>query len=1077
MDKDDLYVVGIGASAGGLEAIEKFFNNMPQDPGMAFVIIQHLSPDYKSLMDEILSKHTNLEIIQAKDNIEVEANKIYLLPPKNNLKLFHGKLYLTPHKGQRSLNLPIDIFFRSLAEDKKEKGIAVILSGTGSDGTRGIRHIKELGGMVIVQDQNTAQFDGMPRSAIIAGMVDFILAPEEMGETLVKYIKNPIFSQTSSKIIDDQEPFQKIFEMLKRYSGVDFSFYKKSTVVRRIEQRMGINQLSSIEDYLEFLYDSTNEINILYKQLLIGVTRFFRDKEAYEIVRKKVIPELVKSKAEKEALRIWVAGCSTGEEAYSMALLFQDFFETNGYEQDYKIFATDIDKDAIEFAGQGIYPESIAEDVPEEYLKKYFKNTGGFFQVNRDIRERLVFAPHNLIQNPPFNNMDFISCRNLLIYLQPMLQKKVFSFFSYSLKKYGFLFLGSSETIGEMDNYYKTFSNRWKIYQLTNTDIKHSNFSHSFSLTRVSSSKLNRNLSAKNSFSTTDDYTVIQDYILQRFVNPCVVVDESYNIIMTCGDAKKYLELPTGRIQINALKLFRKELSIPIGIALHKVVKSEKEVFYPGISLERESETEFLDLSVFMKKVKDRRYLIIVLKQRDVKKREESDIRQDTDEFFDDKDQRIKDLEQELQYTKENLQATIEELETSNEELQAANEELLSSNEELQSTNEELQSVNEELITVNSEYQAKIQELTDLNNDMENLLKNTDIGTIFLDLNLRIRKYTPAVSDIINIMDQDIGRPISHISHNLKGANIYEDAKDVLMSLKPKSAEVENKYGRKFFKRIRPYITVDNQVKGIVITFLDITDMKAASKEISKFSHAIDQSPVMICLFDSNGRIDYANPQFLEKTGYQLEEVMGKGIDYFRPAEEKWYQEYEKIKKVIKRGEKYSQEIKICGKKSCIWEMASISKVYYPGGDDFFYLKISEDITDAKLKRKAIEEEYQFLKLISEDNPNALFFLNPAGNITYANKKAEEIMKLSREEIISRSYDSSKWEVKTQEDKPLESEELPFSMVMRTKKPVFNYTHTIVDGLGEKLAVRVNAAPQFGENNEISGVVVSLEKC
>ena len=1076
MDKEDLYVVGIGASAGGLDAIEKFFNNMPNNPGMAFVVIQHLSPDYKSLMDEILAKHTDMEIVQAKDNLQVEENKIYLLPPKNNLKLFHGKLYLTPHQGQRSLNLPIDIFFRSLAEDKKEKGIAVILSGTGSDGTRGIRHIKELGGMVIVQDQNTAQFDGMPRSAIIAGMVDFILAPEQMGEALVKYIKNPIFSQTNKKIIDDQEPFQKIFEMLKRYSGVDFSYYKKSTVYRRIEQRMGINQLSSIEDYLEFLYDNANEVNILYKQLLIGVTRFFRDKEAYDIIQKKVIPEMLKSHNEKEPLRLWVAGCSTGEEAYSLAFLLQDYFQTMGYDQDFKIFATDIDKDAIEFASQGIYPESIAEDVPSQYLNKYFRNTGGFFQVNRDIREKLVFAPHNLIQNPPFNNMDFISCRNLLIYLQTMLQKKIFSFFSYSLKKYGFLFLGSSETIGEMDQYYKTISNRWKIYQLTNTDVKHSTFPNSFGLTRLSA-KSSRNLIGGKSFSSTaDDYSTLQDYILMHFVNPCVIVDESFNIVMTCGEAKRYLELPTGRIQINALKLFRRELSVPIGIALHKVSKNEKEVFYPLISLERESETEFLDLSVFMKKVKDRKYMIILLKQRDVKKREENDLKQDADEFFDDKDQRIKDLEQELQYTKENLQATIEELETSNEELQAANEELLSSNEELQSTNEELQSVNEELITVNSEYQAKIQELTDLNNDMDNLLKNADFGTIFVDLNLRIRKFTPAVRDIINLMDHDIGRPITHITHNLIGSNIDEDTKSVLMTLKPKSAEVENKHGRKFFKRIRPYVTVDNQVKGVVITFLDITEMKAASKEISKFSYAIDQSPVMICLFNSQGKIEYANPQFLSKTGYPLDEVIGKDLDYFRPDEEPWAAEYEKIKRVINRGEKYSDEIKVCGKNTCIWEMASVSKVYYTGSNDYFFLMVSEDITNMKIKRKAVEEENQFLKVILEDNPNAIFFLDAQGRINYANKKAEQVMKLSKEEIVSRTYDSERWNITTAENQTPESEALPFSQVMRTKQPVVNFIHNVVDGNGEKIRVRINATPQFGENNQISGVIVSLEK-
>ena len=1065
MTDDKPYIVGVGASAGGLDAIEKLFNNMPDNPGMAFVVIQHLSPDYKSLMDEILSKHTQLEILQASDGMAVLADKIYLLPPKNNLKIFHNKLYLIPHKAQRTLNLPIDVFFRSLAEDCGEKSIGIILSGTGSDGTRGIRHIKEKGGMVVVQDQNTAQFDGMPRSAIIAGMVDFILPPEEMGITLVKYIKNPLLSnqKVSDKILDDKGPLQKIFELLKRYTGVDFTYYKKSTIIRRIEQRMGINQQSDLEAYLAFLYDSSTEINILYKQLLIGVTRFFRDVEAFEIIRHQVIPKLFRKN--QNELRVWIAGCSTGEEAYSLALLLQEYCDKSDTQTDFKIFATDIDKDAIEFASQGVYPESIREDVNDHYIDEYFNNSGGFYQVARKIREKMVFAPHNLIQNPPFNNMDLIVCRNLLIYLQPLLQKKVFSYFSYSLKKDGFLFLGSSESIGELDSYYKMIDTRWKIYQLINPEIKHGGFASNFSLSRLSSNKFSNSTVFAGQTNTfeNDDFTKLQEHLLDDYIKPCIIVDESYNIVMTCGDAKRYLSLPTGRLPINALKLFRRELSVPVGMALHKVKKTGKGVYYAGIGIEMDNGTEYTDLSIGIKKIKDRKYFIISLIRKDLKKSEAMNYNAEQKDFLDDKDQRIKDLEQELQFTKENLQATIEELETSNEELQAANEELLSSNEELQSTNEELQSVNEELITVNAEYQSKIQELTELNNDMDNLLKNTDIGTIFLDMDLCIRKFTPKASEIVNLMGHDIGRPITHISHNLKGENIYDDARKVLQTLNPISAEVQNKIGRTFIKRIRPYITENHQIKGIVITFVDITESKLASNEISKFTYIVDKSPVMISIMDHKGIIEYANPRFYEITGYKPEEVIGRHYAFMNDQTDASQIIYREIGHAIDQGQYYVNEIKSLGRTKAFWEMINFSKIVTDDGS-VFIIKISEDITNLRAKRASIEKEHAFLETILENNPNALFFLDISGKITYANAKAEAIMKMPREAITQLQFDADKWEIKDVNNKEIDSSQLPFALVLEKKEPIYNYIHQITDGDGKPVKVRIDArAPiRFG---------------
>ncbi len=463
----DFYIVGIGASAGGLEALEKFFGNMPADSGLAFVVVQHLSPDYKSLMAELLSKHTQMPVYEVQDGMSVEPNNIYLIPRKKTMTIFHGKLHLTD-RGQEQLNLPIDIFLRSLAEDMGERAIAIILSGTGSDGTRGIRAVKEAGGMVMAQDTSSAKFEGMPQSAIATQLVDYILSAEQMSTELVSYIQHSCISTdlgAKPAIAKDEDNLSKIYAKLRSQAGVDFTYYKQSTMVRRIERRMSINQIDRLSDYLHYLYQSPNEVQTLYKELLIGVTKFFRDTEAFEFIGEKVIPEIFKGRSRNDQVRVWVAACSTGEEAYSLAILFSEYMEKSGNYLDVKIFATDLDKAALEYAGKGVYAESIAADVSLERLKNYFIKRGDSYEVLRRVREMVIFAQQNIITDPPFSKIDLVTCRNVLIYFQSVLQKKVLSMFQFSLKQDGFLFLGTSETVGDNSDFFLSYHNKWRVYQ------------------------------------------------------------------------------------------------------------------------------------------------------------------------------------------------------------------------------------------------------------------------------------------------------------------------------------------------------------------------------------------------------------------------------------------------------------------------------------------------------------------------------------------------------------------------------------------------------------------------------------
>ncbi len=869
-----MYYVGMGASAGGLEALQLFFTNMPHKSGLAFVVVQHLSPDYKSLMVELLSKYTEMEVQRVEDGMRIQSDKVYLIPPKKNMTINEGNLYLTEKPERDHLNLPIDSFFCSLAEDQGEKAIGIILSGTGSDGTRGVRAIKEEGGTVIVQTEESAKFDGMPRSAVSTGLADFILPPNAMPDELLNFIHHPHIAEKkelNDVIISQEDTFTKIFRAINKKTNVDFSYYKPSTMVRRIERRMGIVQAHSFEEYLVFLHRNPKEVTNLFKDLLIGVTKFFRDQEAFRAIRERVIPEMFNNAEQKniKSIRVWISGCSTGEEAYSMAMLLCDYMETLKTNFDVKVFATDIDRRAVEFAGLGYYPESIVADVDMTFLNRFFEKRTNGYQVHRSIREMIVFAVQNLIKDPPFTKVDLITCRNLLIYLQPILQKRVLSIFNYALIPNGFLFLGNSETIGDLNDVFHPFDNAHRIYRhplkgaipIKNDEIGPPPVGKNLTLnyrpvTHAKEFKVNMN---QNRAAAEEHYY----HSLIRVLAPAVlVINEERELIQSFGDARRYINIPEGNMSLDLITMLPRELSLAVSSSIHKAGKTKETVEYKDIRIKRGEEVESVDLTVdLIQEVKagSAFYVLKISPYKPIMETSASEWKGGgSDEFM---EQRVNSLEQEVQFTRENLQATIEELQTANEELQATNEELLAANEELQSTNEELQSLNEELNTVNAEYQMKNQELTDLNNDMNNLMESTDIGTLFLDKDYRIRKFTPAIRKAINLLDQDIGRPLSDLSVPIFG-DIMEDIRRVESVLGPVEKRI-NHQSTFFLLRLLPFRNDKNEFDGIVINLIDISAQTEIEKELQSKKDALEnilgKSPSAQLMLDENGAVVFAN--------------------------------------------------------------------------------------------------------------------------------------------------------------------------------------------------------------------------
>ncbi|PLX68795.1 MAG: chemotaxis protein CheR [Denitrovibrio sp.] len=832
------HYVAVGASAGGLEAIESFFKHMPVNTDLAFIVIQHLSPDYKSLMVELLSKHTDMPVKRAEDGMLVEANNIYLIPPKKNLTIFHSKLILNDQPMQRGINLPIDIFMKSLAEDQGDKSIGIILSGTGSDGMRGIKPIKECGGMVMLQSEDTAKFDGMPKSVISTGLADFILAPEDMPETIQEFVKHPKMTKKNSS--DDDEDLTKIFSLLRDATKVDFTYYKPSTVLRRIERRMTVNQFLTLHDYVRYMERSTREVNALYRELLIGVTNFFRDKEAFQFLEESAVTKIIKEKAKEqnEEIRVWIAACSTGEEAYSLAIVFLEKMEELGIKLKLKIFATDVDNNAIVYAGNGVYPESISADFDNVILNKYFTHKDDAFVISRAVRELVVFAQHNLIKDPPFTKIDLISCRNVLIYLQPVLQKKVLEMFSFALNTNGYLFLGTSETTGELSDCFDVLHAKWKVYaskyRRKMISSERDPIMIGGSPVRLTSTRMDGNTQALRHYENEKIYERLLDSVVADYASLVLVINEQLELLHSLGNTNAFIQLPSGKMTNDITKMVIKEITIPLATGIQKVIKSRDEVRYSSIQIDINGiSKEFRMRIKHLPLKKGREPLIAIMIEETVKHTTESTgssiVNFDVGE---EAEQRIQDLEQELQLTKESLQATIEELETSNEELQATNEELLASNEELQSTNEELQSVNEELYTVNAEYQNKITELTELNNDLDNLLSSTQIGTLFLDEDLTIRKFTPLVINLFRIIESDIGRSLEDIRHSIVNIDVHEKVHECQSKQMPIEAEIETSSGKWYLMRLIPYHIAPNIYSGVTITFIGIDEIKKYQQDL-----------------------------------------------------------------------------------------------------------------------------------------------------------------------------------------------------------------------------------------------------
>ena len=905
-------IVGIGASAGGLAAFEAFFSGMPadKDPGMAFVLVQHLAPDHSSMLTALVQRTTRMQVREVEDGMVVQINCAYIIPPNYDMAFLNGTLHLLDPAAPRGHRLPIDYLFRSLAQDQRERAICIVLSGTGSDGTLGVRAIKGEGGMVMVQNPASAEFDGMPRSTLSTGLVDFELPPAEMPAQLMAYVAHafgrPPNAGTASAP-QTENALKKIFILLRTQTGHDFSQYKPNTIYRRIERRMAVHQIDTLDGYVKYLQHARVEVDALFQDLLIGVTHFFRDPEAFALLEEQVIPKLFANKPAGSVVRAWSVGCSTGEEAYSLAILLQERLNVVKLSYKVQVFATDLDSRAIATARAGLYPASIADNITPDRLARFFtaEPDGSAYRVHKGIRDMLVFSEHNLIKDPPFSKLDLISCRNLLIYMGAELQKKVMALFHYALLPGGMLFLGSSETVGELANLFVAVDRKSKAYQ-RKEDFQGAQRA---ALGRFLPPLVSRDTALppvvdkiavpmKLSLRTLTEQT-----LLQYRAPAAALVNGQGDILYLHGRTGMFLEPAPGEAGINNIvKMARDGLRHELTSVLHKAAVSKEPVQALHLRVKTNGHFTLVNLAVCpvamgpVSALESPLYLV-VLEVATVQDGPPHLLSPPHAGSLDSKDQ-IAELNEELQAKEEYLHAANEELETSNEELKSSNEEMQSVNEELQSTNEELetskeelQSINEELATVNTELQTKVTDLSRANNDMNNLLAGTGIGTIFVDHSLRILRFTPAATLIINLIQSDVGRPVGHIASNLLGYDrLVADVQTVLKNLQPIEVDVETLEHQYYTMRILPYRTLENVIEGVVITFVKITEILRIREALRKVNELLRLTVVVRDAFDAitvqdlEGRILAWNPGAVRMYGWTEAEALQMNVRDRLPA-------------------------------------------------------------------------------------------------------------------------------------------------------------------------------------------------
>lgn len=888
-------IVGVGASAGGLEAFEQLFRSVPLDNKLAFVLVPHLDPGHASILTEILQRSTAMPVIEAQDQMVVAPGTVYVIPPNREMAMFHGTLQLSvpdkPH-GQR---MPIDAFLRSLAEDQGENAVGIILSGTGTDGTLGLRAIVGAGGVSLVQEPATAKYDGMPVSAIRAGYATRVLPVDKMPEALLATTRRlsaqpaqVLRSPPAASSPKGPSALNRILLLLRTATGHDFSLYKKSTVGRRIERRMAQHDIQDLEVYARFLKENPAEIQALFKELLINVTNFFRDPEAFEVLKRDILPQLFAGKPEGYVLRIWVAGCASGEEAYSIAIALREFLGDNPQDFRIQLFATDLDEDAIALARAGRYPPNIAADLTPEYLRRWFTKEDDGYRVKKEIRELVVFAIQNVIKDPPFTKLDLLSCRNLMIYLEPELQDRLIPAFHYALKPDGVLFLSSSESIGNHPELFAAIDRKWKFYRAVHSVASaRAAIARSLSWSAMTVNKVPEE--AMKVGRETNFAELTRRALLQSYAPASVVCDAKGNILYVHGETGKYLRPAPGQATLNVVDMARENLQLELRSALNAAAGHGTLTLGREVPASSGSDAQAVSLSVRPLADPDAGEGLLLVSFQDLKRSEPPKPVRGKRAAASAETRRIDELERDLAYTKENLQATIEEQQASNEELKSTNEELQSTNEELQSSNEELetskeelQSVNEELITVNAELQAKIEQLAGIQNDMKNLLDNINTGTIFLDQNLVIRRFTREAARVYRLVASDVGRPLADIKSDFEAEDLLAEAQVVFDTLAPCERELRTVDGAWYQARIQPYRTLENVVDGVVLTFSEVSTRVEVEAKVQTArllaENIIDTVREPLLVLDENMKVVSAGRSFYQRFRTAPEDTVGRRL-------------------------------------------------------------------------------------------------------------------------------------------------------------------------------------------------------
>ena len=1077
----DFLVVGIGASAGGVKALQDFFATMPPNSGMAFVVILHLSPKHESNLAGILQSKTTMPVVQVRETHRVEPDHVYVIPPNQNLEMVDGVVRAAAPDKKRGLRVAIDVFFRTLAEAYERNAVCVVLSGTGADGTLGLKRIKESNGFAIVQKPADAEFEEMPRNAIATGLADWILPVAQMPEKLISFRDSSkrlhLTDGDTEKVareIQAEQSLREILTLLRIRTGHDFSNYKTPTLVRRIARHLQIHELEDIPTYLAYLREHPEEIVLLQRNLLINVTNFFRDKEAFDALENKVIPTLFDEKTSRDTVRVWSAGCASGEEAYSLAILLYEFAEKLDDPPKLQVFATDVDDEAIAQARENFYSEAIKTDVSEERLKRFFVKEGSRYRVKNEIREMVLFAPHNLLRDPPFSKLDLIVCRNVLIYLNRDTQERVMEIFHFALNSGGYLFLGTSESAESVPNLFTIVDKKHRVYsrrrlQQNNLAIPRLPVISQWQIALPTSDLIQKK--GETAFSLGE----VHHKLLEKIAPPSVLLNEDFEVLYMSEDAGRYMQLKGGELSRSILKLVNPDLLPDLRAALFNARREQTSVEFPKVHAEIDGERVSVNLVVRSIEVKDdgREFLLVVFdeagrnRQTTREKKTERDAKTAAQEESEARETVVNRLEEELQRTKENLRATIEqheisieELKATNEELQAINEELRSASEELETSKEEAQSVNEELTTVNSELKEKIDEATRINSDLQNLMSSTDIATIFLDKNLRIKRYTPLIEDIFNITHGDIGRPLEHFTHKIKYENLAADAEKALRSLKTIEREIADNKDRSFLSRFVPYRTIDDRIDGVVLNFIDITERKQAEKKIAierEYAESIVQTlhePLLVLNPDLT--VKSVNPSFYEHFDVKPEETIGRKIydlgngQWNIPALRTLLEDVLPDSNIFNDYE-VSHDFEDIGQRVMLLNARRLDHV------QLILLGI-RDITD----RKQANNELLFQSRLLDAVEQSVIATDLEGKITFWNRYAEKLFGWKAEEVVGRKIT----EITTPDDD--QAEEI-MSQLLKGKSWSGEFTLQKRDGT--TFPAYVSDAPVFDGEGNLTGII------